>query len=339
MNYNLETMITKARTPVNTPLTNISVAYKQKHLTDGALNFFPEVTTRLSTSFYYVFDKATLLRDDVRDKPILGKVDPTILAYDTQTFKCTPKQIILGLDEIVQSDLLRTGAPGLMDIKRNRAQVIAEKLYIHKNKEFARKFFNANAWSNVKTGGASSESGKDFIQFDDSASDPIALFDSLMTDMKRNTGRKPNKLGLGINVFNALKNHPDIVERVKYSASTVNPAIVNEQCLATVLGIEKIVVFDAIWNSADLGATEDMNFICDENSALLVYATNTPAIDVATAGYTFSWDMGIGQKEPIVTWDGEDMTYSSYIGGMVSFDMCKVCDDLGVFLKDAVSGN
>lgn len=49
--------------------------------------------------------------------------------------------------------------------------------------------------------------------------------------MNQQTGRMPNRLGLGINVFNALKVHPGILERVKYGGSTANPASVTENVL------------------------------------------------------------------------------------------------------------
>lgn len=330
---NLMNNIAKGRIPANIPLTNISTAYLQSKNEGSALDFFPKCPVKLSSSYFYKFDKASLLRDNVRRKPILGKVDPTIIGSDTDNYKCEPWQIILGLDEISQADLLRTGAPGMMDVKKSKSKIIAEQLFIHRNKDFAANFFNSSAWSNTKAGST------DFTQFDDSASDPIAIFTNLITDMKRNTGRKPNKLGLGINTYNALINHEAIKERVIYGGSTPNPALVNETALAAILGIDKVVVFDAIWNSAGLGQEEDMEFICDENAALLCYSTNTPAVDEATAGYTFTWDMGIGQENPIVTWDGDDFTYSEYIGGMVAYDMKKVCDDLGVFLSDCVSAS
>ena len=334
MDINLQSAISKGRLPANVPLTNISVAYMQEQK-NSALEFFPEVKVKLSTGYYYKFNKEDLLRDDVWDKPILGAVDPTIVGYETDNYKCKPKQIIMGLDEIIQSDLLRTGAPGMMDIYKEKAKVIAQKIFIHRNKEFARNYFNENAWGTTLEGGA--DGAADFIQFDNASSTPIEFFDQLKIDMRRNTGKTPNKLGLGIKAFTDLKNHPQIKERVIYGGSTPNPALVTEKALAEILGIEKLVVFDAIWNSADLGAEENTQYICDETSALLVYAAPSPSIDTATAGYTFAWDMGLGSHLPIVTWEGPKPTYSNYIGGMMSFDMQKVCDDLGVFLKSAVA--
>ena len=314
----------------NLPLTNISTAYFQQHK-DGATNFFPMCPVTQSAGFYYMFDKEDLLRDMVQKKPILGKVDPTVVSSHTGNYMCEAEQIILGYDQINHADILRSKAPGAINIRQSKSKIIAEQMYIHQNKLFAQKFFNEQAWGNVKHG------GKDFTAFDDTASDPIEFFSDLIRDMKRATGRKPNKLGMGQRVYDKLRQNEALKERVIYGGSTPNPAQVNENVLAQLLDVEKIVVFDAIWNSAELGADGKMEFICDENSMLLCYATDTPAVDVATAGYTFSWDMGLGSALPIMEWDGEKMTFSQYIGGMMSMDMRKVCDDLGVFIKNAVT--
>lgn len=89
--------------------------------------------------------------------------------------------------------------------------------------------------------------------------------------------------------------------------------MVTTKSLAAILGVDEVVVFDAIWNSANLGEEENTGFICDENAMLLAYATPTPMIDEATAGYTFRWDMGTGNILPIIEWEGDKGTYSHYI--------------------------
>ena len=89
----------------------------------------------------------------------------------------------------------------------------------------------------------------------------------------------PNKLSLGYDSFIALKNHPDILERVKYTGGTANPAIVNEQVLAQVLGFEEVKVLEATYNAAEEGQPDDMKFVCESDGALLTYTTNAPAID------------------------------------------------------------
>lgn len=322
--------IVRGRTPVNIPLTNISTAYMQS-LTGGATSFFPEVPVDLSTGTYYKFSKEDLLRDNVQAKPILGRVDPTVLGYDTDEYKCKPEQIILGYDDIIQSDLVRTGAPGMLNIRRNKSRVIAQQMFIHSNKLFARNFFKKGVWGEDLTGGT------DFEMFDNDNSDPIGYITEIITAMKKATGRKPNKLGLGQRVFDALIKHPDIMNRVIYGGNTASPAMVTTQALATILGVDEIVVFDAIWNSANLGEEGNMQFICDENSMLLAYTTSTPMVDEATAGYTFRWTMGIDSTLPIIEWEGEPGTYSHYIGGMTSESQKVVCKDLGYFFSNVVS--
>lgn len=329
--------ISKNRTPVNMPLTNISTAYFQS-LTSGATTFFPEVPVQLSSSTYYKFSKEDLLRDNVQSKPILGRTDPTVISYDEDDYKCKPEQIIMGYDEIIQSDLVRGGAKGMLNLRQNKSRVIAQQLFIHQNKQFAKNFFKKGVWGSDLIGGASaSVGGTNFVSFDNDNSDPIGFITDQITAMKKATGRKPNKLGMGQRVFDALIKHPDIMNRVIYGGTSSNPAMVTTQALATILGVDEIVVFDAIWNSANLGEQENMQFICDENAMLLAYATSTPMIDEATAGYTFRWDMGIGTTLPIIEWDGAPGTYSHYIGGMISQDMRVVCKDLGIYFSNAVT--
>ena len=127
------------------------------------------------------------------------------------------------------------------------------------------------------------------------------------------------------------------MNRVIYGGNTASPAMVTTKSLAAILGVDEGVVFDAIWNSANLGEEENTGFICDENAMLLAYATSTPMIDEPTAGYTFRWDMGTKNILPIIEWEGDEGTYSNYIGGMIAQDMEIVCKDLGFYFQNAVT--
>lgn len=151
------------------------------------------------------------------------------------------------------------------------------------------------------------------------------------------TGRRPNRLGLGAETFTALKNHPAILERVKYSGGTANPATVNEHVLEIVFGIDRVVRMSAVYNAAGYGQADDIQYICDSDAALLCYATDTPAIDAPSAGYTFTWDMlNNGQFMPVTQYPGESGTHTEFIEGLMAYDMHKTADDLAVFLKACV---
>ena len=202
---------------------------------------------------------------------------------------------------------------------------------------FANDFFKAGVWNDEWEGVASSVSGKQFIKFSDDNSEPIKFIDQRKTDMQKSTGRTPNRLALGANVFNALKEHPAILERVKYGGSTANPASVTEKVLAELFGVEKLVVLQSIQNKAAYGEAGNMGFIGDPDAFLLAYATNAPAVDEPSAGYIFTWDMlGNGQMLPILNYDGEPGTHSEYVEGLMACDMKKTADDLAMFFKSAV---
>lgn len=334
----LQYEIAKGTFKPNIYLTNLSMAYFQDASRYVAKSIFPICPVQLSSSRYYTFSKADLLRDNVARKPQFGKVQPAQMGQADQSYSCFVDQVIVGIDQISQLNYARTNAPGVADPRRAKVKFIAEQMNLHQDIVFAESFFKAGVWGNEWTGAdAHSETDKTFIKFNDDNCDPIVLFDTLCTSVEQNTGRRPNRLGLGKATFNALKANPSVLERVKFGGSSANPATVNERVLAELFGIEKIVVLSSIYNKAAFGADEDMDFICDPNAAILAYATNTPAIDEPSAGYIFTWDMlGNGQYMPTLQYEGEPGTHSEFIEGLFSADMRKTADDLAIFLKDCV---
>lgn len=322
----------------NIYLTNLSMAYFQQASRYVAKSIFPICPVQLSSARFYKFSKADLLRDNVSRKPQFGKVTPAQMGQLDESYNCYVDQIIVGIDQIANLNYQRTNAPGVADPRRAKVKFIAEQMNLHQDIVFAENFFKPGIWANEWTGGAEySKANKTFYKFTDANGDPIVFFDDLCTEIERSTGRRPNRLGLGTETFNALKAHPAIVERVKFGGSSANPATVNEKVLAELFGIEKVVVLSSIYNAAPIGAEEDMDFICDPTAAILAYATNTPAIDEPSAGYIFTWDMlGNGQYMPTLQYEGENGTHSEFIEGLFSADMKKTADDLAIFLKDCV---
>jgi hypothetical protein len=334
----IQTQIRKGAFKPNMYLTNMSMAYFQAQNKYVAKEIFPILPVQLSTASYYKFSKADLARDNVRRKPQFGKVEPAQMGMADDSYRCYVDQVIVGLDKIENLDFSRSRAPGVADPRKAKAKFIAEQMNIHQDILFAQNFFKTGVWGNEWTGGTSfDESGKGFTKFNDDNCDPIKLFDTLTTMVEQEGRRKPNKLALGVDAFNALKNCPAVLERVKFGGSTANPATVTTNVLASLFQLEKIVVFGSTYNAAGLGEEADMQFICNPKDALLVYATDTPAIDEPSAGYTFTWDMlGDGNYMPTLQFEGEGGTHSEFMEGLMATDMKKTGDDLAVYLHDCV---
>ena len=310
-NAGIQSAIAKGWKP-NNYLTNMSMAHFANPADFVATKIFPICPVAQSSSYYYKFSKADLARDNVSRKPAFGKVQPAIMGQTDDTYKCEVDQIIVGIDQISTLDFQRAHAPGVADPRRAKVRFATEQMLLHQDILFAKNFFRAGVWANEYAGVASNPGEKQMLKFTDANFDPV------------------------VDAFNALKNHGDIIERVKYTGSTANPATVNEQVLAQLFGIKEVVVLESTYNSAGIGG-ENMEFICDPAGALLCYATDAPAIDEPSAGYIFTWDMlGNGQHVAFDQYEGEKGTHSEFIEGLMSSDMKKTCDDLAIYFKDCV---
>lgn len=322
----------------HTALSNMALAYYQSDANYFAKSIFPICPVSLSSDNYYIFDKEDLLRDNWQRKPAYGKVDTAVLSEHTDTYAVQVDQMIMGIDQIRQTDLTRRMGPRIADPRQQRTKTMAAQANIHQDSVFASKFFNAGVWTQEYAGvDSTTTTTGQFIKFSNANSDPVKFLDDRMTAMQQSTGRRPNRLALGVNVYNALKVHPGILERVKYGGSTANPALITENVLAQLFGVEKITVQRSIMNKAELGQNANMQFIGDPDAFLLAYASNTPSIEEPSAGYIFTWDMlGNGNILPVLSYDGENGTHSEFIEGLMACDMKKTADDLGMFFKSAV---
>lgn len=323
----------------NMYLTNMSVAHFQPDDWYVSPFIFPILPVQTSTGLYKIFDKGDLARDNMARKPEFGKVTPMIFGSDEQPYTCEVDQVIIGLDQIATLDYTRSANPGMTDPRKAKVRLAAEQAKLHRDILFAKGYFKTGIWTNEWTGKASSPNpaNRETYYFNDSNFDAIAFFGNLRVEMMKQGRRRPNVLALGVEAYEGLKQNPDILDRVKYSGSTANPATVNTNVLAQLLEIERVVVLNSTYNKGGYGTT-DMDFICDSKGALYCYAAPNPAIDEVSAGYTLTWDMlGTGQYLIMDQWEGEKGTHTEFIEALMSLTPKKVCDELGVYIKDCVA--
>lgn len=320
----------------NNYLTNMSVAYFQPDDWFVSPFVFPILPVQLSTSYYYIFDKGDLARDNVQRKPEFGKATPMMFGSKQELYSCEVDQIIIGIDQISTLNYQRSAAPGIIDPRRSKVRLATEQLKLHMDRVFADGYFKPGVWTNEWAGVTTTPSGNQFYKFSDSNCDPVKFIGDRRVEMMREGRRRPNVLALGVETYEALKNNASILDRVKYSGSTANPATVNANVLAQLFEIDRVVVLNSTYNKGGYGST-NMDFVCDSKGALLAYAAPNPAIDEVSAGYTFAWNMlGNGQYLAFDQYEGEKGTHTEFIEGLTSYTSKKVCDELGVFMKECV---
>jgi hypothetical protein len=74
-------------------------------------------------------------------------------------------------------------------------------------------------------------------------SDPVAVIEAGKEAVRQKIGKRPNTAIIGAAVFAALKQHPKIVDRIKYTGRDV----ATPELLAALFGLEKVMVGDAVY--------------------------------------------------------------------------------------------
>lgn len=327
---------TNSAVHVDAALTNISVAFLQNADHFVASKVFPNVPVSKQSDRYFVFDRGDFNRDEAQ-----VRAPGTESAGGGYELDNTPTYFtkVFAYHHDVP-DQVRANADPAVDPERAAAELVMHKMLIRREKDFVTNFMTSGVWTNTVDGVDSSAGTSETIKWSDQTSgDPIGDVDEAKATILESTGFMPNKLVLGYKVFDALKRHPDIIDLVKYSGGVGpnNPALVSEQALAAVFGVEQVVVAKAIENTAAQGATNSHSFIAG-SKALLTYAAPTPSLMTPSAGYTFSWTgfmgqtnaFGIGTKRFYL-----DALESTRVEGQAAYDQKVVSQDLG-FLWDSI---
>jgi hypothetical protein len=86
-----------------------------------------------------------------------------------------------------------------------------------------------------------------------SVSDPVDDVNVGIEAVRAKTGRRPNLVVMGAAVYSKLKNHPKIIDRIKYTGrDSATPEL-----LASLFGVKEVVVGDAVYEN-DAGALVDV---------------------------------------------------------------------------------
>jgi hypothetical protein len=190
-------------------------------------------------------------------------------------------------------------------------------------------------WATDVTGVAASPTTGQTVQWSDyTNSDPIEDIERGKAGILSVTGLEANTLVLGYDVFRSLKNHPDLVDRIKYTSSQT----ITEDMLARMFDIERVLVSKSIKATNREGATGAYSFTTGK-TALLAHVAPQPGILTPSAGYTFSWtgvSQGMGLTIGTSSFRLESLR-ATRVEAELAFDNKVVANDLGYFWNTIVA--
>ena len=279
---------------VNRPLTNISIAYSLDASMYVADRVFPDVPVMKQSDLYYTIPRGAFMRDELKERAPGTESAGMSFTFEQDNYRCKTWAGHKNIDDETRANY---DAPLTAD--RTATRFLTEKGMIRKERLFIDTYMKTGVWTYRATGAAAA-AGANYL----AATDAKAVFWSTSTstpieDIRRwrrvvqsTTGRLPNVLVLGPQVYDALLDHPDIVARLD-RGQTVGLAMVTRAALAAIFELEEVLVMEGTFNSGVEGADDSIGFV-NATDALLCYRTSAPALEEPTAGYTFSWTARIG---------------------------------------------
>ncbi len=320
-------------------LTQIATAYFQDESFYIADKVFPLVPVVHQTDKYFRWTKADLFRDEAQLRADATESAGTGVNLDTASYSAKVWALHQDLGPQV-----RANADPAVDLDVASTRMLMQKMLIRRDRFFATNYLATSVWATDITGTATATAGAPGSstppQWDDDAnSDPFTDIAVGQTTILQNTGFMPNTLVLGWPVYQALRKHPLIIDRIKYT----NPAFagtVTEALLAQCFDVDRVVVSKATYNTAGEALAMSGSLIAGK-VALLCYAAPQPGIMVPTAGYTFAWSgftglnsLGVRVSQIPMNWLGLGLVRNEC---EMAFDMQVVGSDLGYYFTTITS--
>lgn len=324
---------------INQPLTNISVAYQQA---EGqrwvAGQVFPQVPVQRQGDLFWKYRKGDWFRTVAGVRAPATESVGAGWEVETDTYYAPVYAVHKDVD-----DQTRANVDAAFNLDRDATLWVTQNLLIKRDKVWVDSFMKTGVWTGGTgigggaagadlTGGATAGANT-FVQWDRAGSDPIGDIMTQHIGMARGTGFRPNTLVVGPAVHQALLNNASIIERIKYSQR----AIVTEDLLATLFGVDRYIVTWTVQNTGPMGGADNFSFM-NNKTALLVYAAPNPGLMQPSGGYIFSWTgfLGAGAFGTRIRRFRMEAIESDRVEGEMAFDMKVVSADVGVFFSGAV---
>lgn len=325
-------MPTKAQAHIDKALTNMSVAYMQDESNYVSDKVFPKIPVRKQSDVYFIYNRGDFLRDEAKVRGASAEsVGGEYGVESSDPYYC---KVWSFHKDVTEQDRANYDEP--LNADQDANDFVTQKMLIRREVQWASKYFIAGIWGTQIQGVVGVPNAGEAQQFHLATSDPIGVITNASVTMASATGFRPNTLVLSPFVFYALKNHVDILDRIKYTQK----GIVTTDLLATLFEVENVYVAWGVVNSAGQGIAESTAFIMGKH-ALLCYVNPKPALKKPSAGYIFTWTglEGSGAYGNRIVRLPMDMNGigTERIEGEIAFDAKIIASDLGVFLKDIVA--
>mgnify|MGYP003664013587 CR=1 FL=1 len=315
---------------IDETLTNLTLSYmtEQNYIAD---QIFPTVEVQKQSDKFYVFnpDEENREGDVTRLAPRTSPAKFELSAGQSQYFAD-----IFGL-AVDFDDQTLGNADAVLDIRSRKVNAAVNKMMMKRDRDFLDTFFTTGVWGTDLAGTT------DFVKWSDGASTPIDNMRAWKRDFQlTNYGLKANKVLIPQITIDTLMSNPQILGRINGGASIANPAMIDMALLASVFGVEEVVVMDVVTNTAKEGATGTPNWMAGDG-LLLTHTPSNAGLDTPASGLTFAWNSVEGVSYGLSTESFTDEALkrqgvAEEVQVKMAYDMRVVGPKLGLFANDVI---
>jgi hypothetical protein len=323
---------------VNVPLTNISVAYAQSQTMFVADQVFPVVPVGNQSNRYFVYQRDDWYRIEAQLRaPSTESAGGGWRIDNTPNYFANVYAVHKDID-----DQTMANADGPIQMDRDATLWATQQLLIKRDDVFMTNYFATSKWTGGTAGGdqtgvAGAPTGAQFKQWDQAGSTPIEDIRKQIYGTLERTGVQPNKLLLGPYTWRVLQDHPEFLDRIKYTQR----GMVSPDLLAAVLELDSVLIAKGVkvTGNETTSTTNTAAAFLAAKAALLVYAAPSPSLMTPSGGYIFAWTgyVGAGPAGQRITTMRLDQIRSNRVEAEMAFDAKLVAADLGVFFTSAVA--
>jgi hypothetical protein len=280
-------------------LTQISIAFETETSTI-AQELFPTIRVSSQAGRYPVYGRDAFSRHFGGTKRAPGaranEVEGRKRYFEDQYFATED-----ALEELTPTEEIEN-APQGTNPEADAVEALTWDLLLGKELEVRDLVYDETAYlpAHVVTLGA----GEKFNEY--ATSDPVQVFRDLFVDFHDTVGLIPNLAVIPWKVMRYLEDHPVIIERYAPLGGIVTP----EQ-IATILGVQRILVPGGNYNAENPGQQAALSAIWGDQNIVLGIVPGSPALETPALGYEFLWPIPGGGRttEDSVQadrrWDGD----------------------------------
>jgi hypothetical protein len=277
---------------IDVVLTNISVAWPNSGFVGETL--FPSVPVKKQADKYYIFGHEAWQPEPFGDLRAPGTVANEIpgLNVSLDTYFCNEHAL-----QIPVTDEERQNADSPLSPDTDGAELVTSKVLLQRELNIYNLVSAPGTYNSalqVTLSGTAQWS--DYVN-----SNPIG---DLRTGVRAVHGQiflEPNLAIIPYLVMSTLEDHPDFIERIKYSER----GIVTPEIIASVVGIANIVVPGVGYNStANPGQTASLTYLWGKN-VIMAYVPPRAGLKIPAFGYEFTFGYGGNTPQVVKRWREE----------------------------------